>query len=172
MFGGILLAASFAGLPGAAIKDAAEIRVAGRDIRLGEVATLMGGSPAERDRLAARTVARLPEGRRAMTLDRAALAGLVRRAVPGLHVTAGSGSVLVKSDAPKPVPAMRIQPPEPVAPDIDPGEALTLVSSVGPVRIQRKVIALQPGRDGRRVFVRDEDGQVLSVPLRIEGARP
>lgn len=51
------------------------------------------------------------------------------------------------------------------------GAALTLISSVGPVRIERRVIAMQPSRGGK-VFVRDEDGQVYSARLTdIGGAR-
>lgn len=42
------------------------------------------------------------------------------------------------------------------------GEATSLVSTVGPVRIVRAVTTLQASR-GRRVFVRDDEGQVFSV---------
>lgn len=44
------------------------------------------------------------------------------------------------------------------------GDVLRLVSTVGPVRIERVVTAMQPS-DGARVFVRDQDGQVYSAPL-------
>ncbi|MFA6114590.1 MAG: hypothetical protein WC729_11375 [Sphingomonas sp.] len=44
------------------------------------------------------------------------------------------------------------------------GAALRLVSTAGPVRIERSVTAMQPSRGGR-VFVRDEDGQVYSARL-------
>lgn len=55
----------------------------------------------------------------------------------------------------------------PGAPDIDKGDKLTLVSAVGPVRVERQVVALQAGRSGGRVFVRDAEGQVLAAPLAV-----
>lgn len=48
---------------------------------------------------------------------------------------------------------------------VDRGDRLTLRSVVGPVRVEREVVALQPGRPGRRVFVRDQDGETLAAPL-------
>lgn len=50
------------------------------------------------------------------------------------------------------------------------GDVLTLVSRSGPVTVERPVTALQPGRAGRRVFVRDRAGQVFAVPV-AEGKR-
>jgi flagella basal body P-ring formation protein FlgA len=47
--------------------------------------------------------------------------------------------------------------------EVPAGSALSLVSRVGPVTIRRPVVALQPGRAGGNVFVRDGDGQVFSV---------
>lgn len=46
---------------------------------------------------------------------------------------------------------------------VAPGEQLTLRSSAGPVIIERTVTALQLGRSGGRLFVRDAQGQVFSV---------
>ena len=43
------------------------------------------------------------------------------------------------------------------------GAELTLRSSAGPVVIERQVTAIQPGRAGRRLFVRDASGQVFAV---------
>lgn len=51
---------------------------------------------------------------------------------------------------------------------VAPGEQLTLRSSVGPVTIERTVTALQHGRSGGRLFVRDAEGQVFSAPLVAE----
>lgn len=48
---------------------------------------------------------------------------------------------------------------------VDRGAELRLVSTVGPVRISRPVIALQSARAGERLFVRDEDGTVFPVLL-------
>jgi hypothetical protein len=45
------------------------------------------------------------------------------------------------------------------------GDRLTLRSAVGPVSIERAVVALQAGRSGRRLFVRDQDGQTIAAPL-------
>lgn len=47
------------------------------------------------------------------------------------------------------------------------GAALTLRSVSGPVTIERAVTTLQPGRSGRRVFVRDSEGQVFAAPLAL-----
>lgn len=55
----------------------------------------------------------------------------------------------------------------PAAPDVDRGDRLTLASTVGPVRVERQVVALQAGRAGGRVFVRDAEGQVLAAPLAV-----
>jgi hypothetical protein len=54
---------------------------------------------------------------------------------------------------------------------VDKGAKLTLVSTAGPVRVTREVVALQPGRAGGRLFVRDSEGNVTSAPLAApEGA--
>lgn len=47
--------------------------------------------------------------------------------------------------------------------DIMPGQALYVVSRVGPVVVQRRVEALQPANPGQRLFVRGGDGKVMSV---------
>lgn len=52
-----------------------------------------------------------------------------------------------------------------------PGERIVLTATIGPVAITKSVTALQPGRPGRRLFVRDEAGQVFSTSL-SSGARP
>lgn len=46
----------------------------------------------------------------------------------------------------------------------DTGDELSLVAIVGPVRIERSVWAVQPGR-GASVFVRGEDGEVFRAPV-------
>jgi len=45
------------------------------------------------------------------------------------------------------------------------GTALLLRSTAGPVTIERAVTTMQPGRSGRRVFVRNGDGEVFAAPL-------
>jgi hypothetical protein len=39
------------------------------------------------------------------------------------------------------------------------------------VRVERRVVALQPGLSGGRLFVRDEEGQVSSAPLLTESPK-
>lgn len=56
----------------------------------------------------------------------------------------------------------------PQRPAVLPGEPILLTAAVGPVTIARTVTALQPGRAGRRLFVRDEAGKVFSVPAPTE----
>lgn len=51
---------------------------------------------------------------------------------------------------------------------VDKGDKLTLVSTSGPVRVTREVVALQAGRRGGRVFVRDSEGNVTSAPLAVQ----
>jgi flagella basal body P-ring formation protein FlgA len=54
---------------------------------------------------------------------------------------------------------------------VDKGAKLTLVATAGPVRVTREVVALQAGRSGGKVFVRDAEGHVTSAPLVVqEGA--
>lgn len=56
----------------------------------------------------------------------------------------------------------------PSAATVKRGDGLRLVSQVGPVTIERAVTAMQPGRNGRPMFVRDPDGEVF--PVRLEQA--
>ena len=51
----------------------------------------------------------------------------------------------------------------PDAPAVRKGDELTLVSRAGPVVVERPVTALQPGRNGARLFVRDRAGHVSSI---------
>ncbi|MEA3064408.1 MAG: hypothetical protein QOJ27_847, partial [Sphingomonadales bacterium] len=57
----------------------------------------------------------------------------------------------------------RISAPPAVA--VDKGDKLRLVATAGPVRVSRDVVALQAGRPGGRLFVRDAEGNVTSAPL-------
>ena len=45
------------------------------------------------------------------------------------------------------------------------GEAVTLVSRIGPVTIERDVVALQNGEAGRRIFVRDRERRIFAADL-------
>ena len=51
---------------------------------------------------------------------------------------------------------------------VDKGDKLTLVATAGPVRVSREVVALQAGRSGGKVFVRDNEGNVTSAPLAVQ----
>jgi hypothetical protein len=50
---------------------------------------------------------------------------------------------------------------------VDKGDKLSLVASSGPVRVSREVVAMQAGRAGGRLFVRDSEGNVTSAPLAL-----
>ncbi len=58
----------------------------------------------------------------------------------------------------------------PVLPDIRRGEAITISTTIGLVRVIRSAIALQPGRVGKSVFVRTQNGQILTAE--VPGVRP
>lgn len=45
------------------------------------------------------------------------------------------------------------------------GQAMILRTSVGPVTVERTVTSLQPGRAGKRLFVRTDDGKLLASAL-------
>lgn len=53
-------------------------------------------------------------------------------------------------------------------PDVvgDKGDEVTIYVAVGPVVITRQVEALEPAKSGERLFVRDQEGDVFSVPFR------
>jgi flagella basal body P-ring formation protein FlgA len=53
----------------------------------------------------------------------------------------------------------------PLLPDIRRGEIVTISTTIGPVQIKRSAIALQSGSGGKSVFVRTQDGQILTVAV-------
>lgn len=216
----ILLALAVGGQPVATLRPGGNIDLRDRQVRIGDVARIddAGGIP----NLERRIVAMLPESRRLLTVSRAALAGLIRRAVPGLVIRHGAGAMILRSPAPSarfsrpcfalagPVAQGALLRPSdlaeaacddedlgsaavrldrrtgavraagalpagaylgriavPTPPDIARGEPLTLVSTAGPVRIERQAVALQNGLNGRRAFVRDADGQVFTAPVSV-----
>lgn len=203
----------------AVLLQAETVDIQGRDVRLGDIARLEGVAGRARGLLESRVVARFDQGRSRMSIGRAALAGLVRRAVPGLAVRGGdggavtlrrlatpraegrcfvlgapvaSGATLIAADAePAPCRADRVRrdlrfEPEsgtvvagadlpagtylgrielPSAAAVVAGDQLTLIAVAGPVRIQRRVVAMQAGSPGRRLFVRTQDGEILAAAL-------
>jgi hypothetical protein len=44
-----------------------------------------------------------------------------------------------------------------------PSQAIRIAAKVGAVRVERQVVALQPGKPGEGLFVRDDDGRVFAV---------
>lgn len=220
MIGAFLLAAT-------AAMPATEVMLERREIALRDVAGLVGVGPID-GRTASRVVATVPLGRSSVSLSREALAGLVRRSVPGLrNLAVASGTVTFRLAAEGPTPragscaalsrdveagvtltsadivaapcdldsasapvrfdprtaAVRAAAPLvagtplgrlalPASATVAPGDKLRLVSSVGPVRIERDVVALQPGRSGGRVFVMNEEGQAMSAPLALADEEP
>lgn len=199
------------------------IELAGAELRLADIARIEGFGALASLPSRNRVVARLPEGRSSVETSRAALAALVRRAVPtfGLQPGAGEGRVTILRPSPardalrtgpcfaasgpvepgaalsaanlRETPCVEGERAAPVRIDrsdsslragaslaagdyvgrialpsegaIETGQALTLVSTAGAASISRPVVALQPGRAGGRLFVRDGDGAVFAVRI-------
>jgi len=59
----------------------------------------------------------------------------------------------------------------PAAPAVRPGDRLVLHIRQGAARIERPVVAVQQGRAGARLFVRDADGEVHSAYMASEPER-
>jgi hypothetical protein len=137
-----------------------------RAVHLSDVVSDNGALPSSARRI---VIARLPAAGGRIDLSRAALASLIRRGLPGIRLadTALTGSVTFV--VPRPF-ATKLSRPVPVAvaqPAVKRGAVLHLISTVGPVRIERPVTALQSSR-GKRIFVRDPDGTVFAA--RVETA--
>lgn len=93
--GAIALVVALAGLT-ASLTNADRIGVAGRDVRLGDLASLNGPLSSE---VADIAVARLPE--RASSVPRKMLAELIRRAIPGISISGKlEGNVVLVSNLP------------------------------------------------------------------------
>ncbi len=118
-------------------------------------------------------------GTRCWTTLRAVAAGeaVTQRDVTGSPCVEGSPAVAMRTTRDGTAVLTTAQPvgtalgrflPAP-ATRIAPGTALTLRSVHGPVAIELPVTTMQPGRSGRRVFVRDGQGRVFAAPLTITG---
>lgn len=151
-----IIVAAVAASP-ALLRDSPSVLRPDRVVRVGDV--IVSALPAE---LAQRIVLRVPEHKRTITVSRLALATLVRRVAPNLRIADGTGNILfVARDRPRvgePGAALMARPA------IAKGEAIRLVATMGPVRIERVVTALQDA-SGSRIFVRNEDGQVFAVRI-------
>ena len=75
----------------------------------------------------------------------------------------GRGRVIARVDLAAGTPLGRLV--LPVEPAIQAGDTLALTSAVGLVQVRRAVKAMQAGRYGRRVFVKDAEDHVFSVPV-------
>lgn len=106
-------------------------------------------------------IARMPPGRREITLSAAALTALLRRAIPGEASRVASAMTFRRK---LPVPVAADAAPLP-APKVARGDAMTLIARSGAVTIERQVAAMQSGRAGGRVFVRDAEGRVFAAPV-------
>lgn len=87
------------------------------------------------------------------------------RAVAALGYDAASGSPYARGPIPSGtnLGALRLN-----AVDVVPeGKAMTLRFAAGPVIVERDVVSLQPGVPGGRVFVKTEDGEVISTQLSL-----
>lgn len=156
----------------AQLVPADHVVLTGSQVRLGDVATIVGMIGAAKAALERRIIAELPAERRSLALSRAAIASLVRRAAPGIEVTGVTSAPitlvspirLVRHPSAPPASSVTSQ-------EVVNGTVLTLVSSVGPVSVERTVTTLQGARPGRRVFVRDGDGNVFASRLAADSAQ-
>ena len=95
-----MLGASLLAVLGAtAAAPPVEIALAGREVRIADVAALTGFGPAAHPRFASRVIASIPRGRNRLSMTRDALAGLVGRSVPGLagRMMPGAGTVTFRA---------------------------------------------------------------------------
>jgi len=105
---------------------------------------LSPGSYLDRDAVA-ETACEAAAAERRLGYDAVAGAVTVRRTIP-------AGSYLGR---------LRLDDRAPVAS----GQAMVLRTSIGPVTVERNVTSLQPGRHGKRLFVRTDDGELLASTL-------
>jgi hypothetical protein len=149
--------------PAVVYRDTVEMHAA--TLRLGDVAVL--DALPVRLRARATTIALPWRTVRTGLIDRAAVSSIARAQMPALAclLPAAPGTIrvhVVHTTEPTRYPDT---PPAPEA-TVHPGDALDLTVDVGPVRVERQVTALQPARDGDRLFVSDADGRPLSVRYR------
>jgi len=149
----------------AALTPAEDIAIKDRVVRLSDVAAVSGLS-AE----AANTIEIAELAGPNVTISRKDLARLIGRAVPAIRVAGAlTGSIRIHAPAAKPVPQPR---PYIDDPEVRRGDKLTVSSSVGPVAIERRVVALQDASTRqRRVFVRSSDGEVFAAPVQTGAAQ-
>jgi hypothetical protein len=64
----------------------------------------------------------------------------------------------------------RLAAPRGALAEVRPGQKLIVTARVGPVTVERDVVAVQPARSGDAVFVKANDGEIFSAP-RLEVGR-
>jgi len=97
----------------------------------------------------------------AITRDKIA-AGPCATMTAAIRYDAARGYLVARRDLPAGSPLGHLVAPTAT---VARGDAMTLVSRAGPVTVERPVTALQSGREGRRVFVRDSGGHVFAAPV-------
>lgn len=99
-------------------------------------------------------------------LDRDAVTEAACKAEGGdrrLGYDAGAGAAMVRGTIPAGTYLGRLRPDDraPIAS----GKTMVLRTRIGPVTVERTVTSLQPGRHGKRLFVRTGDGKLLASRL-------
>jgi hypothetical protein len=107
----------------------------------------------------ARPVLAVPRSLRELTFDRRALASLAARAAEEPVMSMGPGSIRLTLS----VTARRPVAYRPMSPAIAKGSTLTVATGEGAVRILKSVTAMEAGRPGRPLFVRDAEGAIFSA---------
>ena len=105
-----------------------------------------------------------------VTISRKDLARLIGRAVPAIRVAGAlTGTIRIHAPATNSIVRGEAYADEP---QVRRGDELTLGSAVGPVAIERKVVALQEASARqRRVFVRSADGEIFAASAQAGAAK-
>lgn len=142
----LLLAALLAPLT-VQLTGRAEVELAGAEVRLGDVAVPVGGSQADRARLARLVIARLPRGQRAMAVSRRGLSDLIARRA-GVIVAAAPHEGAVELRRAAAPPAVR------------PCWVTAVPVAVG-AAVMRADVEEAPCREARAALRFDRDGRTL-----------
>jgi hypothetical protein len=110
----------------------------------------------------------IPAPRTSVSVPVASLSGRFRAQMPLLAcwLPTGSDATIIirpirRATAPAAMPIYPAPSMTPAAVRV--GDVLNLSVSVGSIRIQRQVTAMQPARPGQRLFVRSAEGRLWSV---------
>ena len=183
LLGAVMTAgAAFAGPPSVApVQEAVSIylrpsvALVGPVVTVGDVAALEGGTSAYRRRFAALDLADLSSGAPELDITREQIAFRLRLAGASVnqfrllgeahtsdHRAADGAAAPVVASPIKPVAAVEPKPPEnPVI--IKPRDQVRLLVRVGPLRLTTLCEALQEGRVGQRIRVRNVDSRTERV---------